>query len=132
MPTETPRQFFDAILKPAVAEWRRDELSRRKAIHALAQADAMAERMFRYLQQHDPDRLAGIASSTAYRQELRVRHLTLGLAWDAHERGAVDVGPYEGGEQMTLVDANGTRHPLELVLDQVLTAWEMELSNAGF
>ncbi|WP_162912917.1 hypothetical protein [Rhodospirillaceae bacterium SYSU D60014] len=131
MPAETPRNFFDASLKPAVEEWRRDRLSRQKALQALAQADVMAERMFRHLQRHDPARLAGIASATAYRNEVRARHLTLGLAWDAHDRGAVGVGRYGSGEQMTLVEDDGTRHPLALVLDQVLTAWEMELSKTG-
>jgi hypothetical protein len=131
MPAETPRDFFDASLKRAVEEWQRDKQSRQKALHALAQVDVMAEWMFRYLQRHDPAKLAGIASSTAYRNELRARHLTLGLAWDAHERDAVGVGPHGSDEQMALVEGDGTRHPLELVLDQVLTAWEMELSNAG-
>jgi hypothetical protein len=74
----TPRGFFDAYVKPAVADCEADPGAMHRAVSALCHIDALAEEVW-----HANPQVG--SSSFAYRTDLQNRQVELGYAWDVHD-----------------------------------------------
>jgi hypothetical protein len=156
-----PREFFEEIVKPAVALWGSDKTSVHLAVHALAQIDILAEEIFRH---QSGTGTPPEESAAKYRKYLRDQSADLGLAWDAHDSHkhgpltrhtavrlitqgqrpkVVDVGrsylsrfvigrsAFGRRNVMCLLTDKGSRIPLEGVLNRCIDAWDKELLRLG-
>jgi hypothetical protein len=73
-----PRDFFDAYVKPAIADCESDPGAVHRAVSALCHIDALAEEVW-----HAKPQIA--TSSSAYRTALKGKLVELAYAWDVHD-----------------------------------------------
>ncbi len=89
-----PRQFFDNHAKPNYEDWLANLTDERLAKNAVADANNMAERMFRYWQSRDPSQIYGAKTAGKYREALVNQECRdFGLVWDvadAHKHFELD------------------------------------------
>ncbi len=78
-----PRQFFDNHAKPNYEDWLANLTDERLAKNAVADANNMAERVFRYWRGRDPAQIYGAGTPKEYREQLANRECQdFGLIWD--------------------------------------------------
>ena len=86
---QTPKDFFDLIVKPDYEECVANPNDYRKAMHAVLNADYMAERMLVYWNEHGnnaPVHGCGIGEPASYRKKLVEKdHADFQLIWDVAE-----------------------------------------------
>jgi hypothetical protein len=74
----TPRDFFEAYVMPAVADCEADPGAVHRTVSALCHIDALAEEVW-----HAKPQVA--TSSAAYRGALKSKLIELAYAWDVHD-----------------------------------------------
>ena len=99
----TPRDFFDAYVKPAIADCEADPGAVHRAVSALCHIDALAEEVW-----HAKPDVA--AKSSAYRTALKGKLAELAYAWDVH-----DIHKHGTLTKRTPVLPNGRRPEVVLV-----------------
>jgi hypothetical protein len=94
----TPRNFFDDYVRPAVADCEADPGAVHRAVSALCHIDALAEEVL-----HAKPEVGGPGPS-AYRTALKDRQVELAYAWDVH-----DIHKHGTLDRRTPVLPNGRR-----------------------
>ncbi len=156
---DNPQQFFDAFVKRSYEEWLGAPVDLLRASCAVHQANVMAERMWHYYKEADPDKVGHAATALAYRKALAEQCPDFGLIWRADndfkhvklERepkrrpvpgpGALDgtlgspiavdgtLGAGVVPGPIVVVLAEGTRKALAPVLANVIQMWERILAT---
>jgi hypothetical protein len=154
---ETPRDFFEKIVKPSYQAWLSDPVTEWKAKAAASNADTMAERTFVYWDGRDQTQLAGAASARQYRNHLKGVCPDFGLVWDVHDghkhfkldrpnreitsatqtgvgrmgygEGDFGEGAYGGADQIVIDLDNGSKRTLAGVMRAVMAMWENQLAS---
>ena len=157
---QSPRPFFDQILKPSYQACLADPLSEWKAKAAVSNAEIMAERVFVYWRGHDQTKIAGADTVRKYRTYV-VEHLCpdFGLIWDIHDghkhvslgraprrvtrsdqtgvsrmgfgEGGFGEGFYGGAEEIIVTLDDGSRRALSAVMERGVAMWEAQLASMG-
>ncbi|MGU3538424.1 hypothetical protein [Methylobacterium sp. A54F] len=156
---QSPRPFFEDILRPSYEAWLADPLAEWKAKAAVANADIMAERVFVYWDGHDQTKVAGADSIRKYRSHI-VTHMCpeFGLAWDIHDghkhvslraprrvtrsdqtgvsrmgfgQGGYGEGGYGGAEEIIVTLDDGSKRALSAIMKKVVAMWGAELVAMG-
>jgi hypothetical protein len=147
----TPRGFLEAFVEPALAEWRADPLSVRRAIVAICEIDNLAEHTilheFPTLTRAHPerDRIGALVPMVAIARDVHDTHkhgrLTRRNAAikdgqrprKEYEGGAFQAGAFQedafdvGTPVLIVVEDNGTEHLVKTVIDDALAFWHGEL-----
>jgi hypothetical protein len=72
--TMTPRQFFEQIVRPNLAEFHADDSDMRHAYNAAAAVDALAAHIFVWCTAHATAEVAGLKDDSHYRAKLAAAH----------------------------------------------------------
>jgi hypothetical protein len=104
----TPRDFFEAYVMPAVADCEADPGAVHRTVSALCHIDALAEEVW-----HAKPQVA--TSSAAYRGALKSKLIELAYAWDVHDirskdRHASNVGTCADRSRISMKEAHQIRY----------------------
>jgi hypothetical protein len=149
---ESPRYFFEKIVRPSYEAWLPDSLSEWKAKAAASNANIMAERMFVFWFEQDPSMVAVAKSAYEYRTYLRQNFPDFGLVWDVddgHKHMTIDRKPrqvtsatqtgiakmgwgeggwgeglFGGGDQIIIQLDDHSKRALSAVMKNVMAMWE--------
>jgi hypothetical protein len=153
-----PRDFFENHVLPNYKEWLASPLNERLAKNAVADANNMAARVFRYWQGRDPSKIYGETNEGAYRNELTSRECQdFGLVRDvadAHKHfeldrpnrrltradqtarggmgwgeGGYGEGVFGGGPQLVVKLDDGTKRALSAIMQNVIEMWQRLLTG---
>ena len=151
-------RFFDGHVKPNYEDWLASPLDERLAKNAVADANNMAARAFRYWRDREPARVYRANNEGRYRDELAAREcpdfaLVRDVA-DAHKHfhldrptrlvtrsdqtgpgaigwgeGGYGEGVYGGGPQLVVTLDDGSKRPLTAIMANVIEMWEQLLTR---
>jgi hypothetical protein len=153
-----PRKFFENHVLPNYKDWLASPSNERLAKNAVADANNMAARVFRYWQGRDPNKIHGATNEGAYRNELTVRECQdFGLVRDvadAHKHVELDrsnrratsadqtargglgwgeggwgEGVFGGGPQLVVKLDDGTKRAVSAIMQNVIEMWRRLLTD---
>ena len=147
-----PRQFFETYVRQSYEEWLGSPLNERRAHAAVAEANNMAARVWRYwMERRDPSKLHDAENEGRYRDRLAAQEcndfaLVRDVA-DGHKHVQLDRasrrvtrtdqvgsgrpqwnkakwGEWAWGEQLVVTLDDGTQRPLAAIMRNVMKMWQ--------